>query len=174
MCIGCHKVKSFIIFEHAHILSLETDNKPFLNESAEGRRKTVEIISWSISTKVWDRAGIKLAIPESAVRHASVARHVTDCTTRPGRASFLLIFLFTFGFTFRKHTGNISISEIAISYLFWKTNVSIKSSLILQSTNAVLGLVRIWYYSIALGLFRPRYAIVTVKQDKCRNRVNIG
>ena len=39
---------------------------------------TVEIISWSISTKVWDRAGIELATPGSAVRLASVARHVTD------------------------------------------------------------------------------------------------
>ena len=45
---------------------------------------TVEIISRSISTKVWDRAGIELATPGSAVRLASVARHVTDCTTRPG------------------------------------------------------------------------------------------
>ena len=45
---------------------------------------TAEIISWSISTKVWDRAGIELATPGSAVRHASVARHVTDCATRPG------------------------------------------------------------------------------------------
>ena len=44
----------------------------------------VEIISLSISTKVWDRAGIKLATPGSAVRLASVARHITDCTTRPG------------------------------------------------------------------------------------------
>ena len=43
---------------------------------------TVEIISWSISTKVWDRAGIELATPGSAVRHASVARHVTDCAMR--------------------------------------------------------------------------------------------
>ena len=45
---------------------------------------TIEIISWSISTKVWYRAGIELATPGSAVRHASVARHVTDCATRPG------------------------------------------------------------------------------------------
>ena len=45
---------------------------------------TVEIISWSISTKVWDRTGIELATPGSAVRHAYVARHVTDCATRPG------------------------------------------------------------------------------------------
>ena len=40
---------------------------------------TVEIISWSVSTKVWDRAGIELATPGSAVRHASIARLVTDC-----------------------------------------------------------------------------------------------
>ena len=36
--------------------------------------------------KVWDRAGIELAIPGSAVRLASVARHVTDCATRSGRS----------------------------------------------------------------------------------------
>ena len=48
--------------------------QPFLNEAAEGRRMIVEIISWSISTKVWDRAGIELATPGIAVRHASVAR----------------------------------------------------------------------------------------------------
>ena len=58
--------------------------QPFLNKSAEERRMTVEIISWSISTKVWDRTGIKLATPGSAVRNASVARHVTDCATWPG------------------------------------------------------------------------------------------
>ena len=62
--------------------------QPFLNESAEGRRMTVEIISWSISTKVWDRAGIELATPGIAVRHASVARHATDCATRPGMEHF--------------------------------------------------------------------------------------
>ena len=43
---------------------------------------TIEIISRSISTKVWYRAGIELASPGSAVRHASVARQVTDCATR--------------------------------------------------------------------------------------------
>ena len=58
--------------------------QPFMNDSAEGRRMTVEIISWSISTKVWDRAGIELATPGSAVSFASVTRHVTDCATRPG------------------------------------------------------------------------------------------
>ena len=30
-----------------------------MNDSAEGRRITEEIISWSISTTVWDRAGIR-------------------------------------------------------------------------------------------------------------------
>ena len=66
-------------------LALDAGVQPFLNESAEGRRMTVEIISWSISTKVWDRAGIELATPGSAVRLASVARHVTDCATQPGK-----------------------------------------------------------------------------------------
>ena len=45
---------------------------------------TVEMISGSISTKVWDRAGIELATPGSAVRLTSVARHVTDCAMWPG------------------------------------------------------------------------------------------
>ena len=67
-----------------HILLLVTDKQPFLNESAEGRRMTVEIISRPIPRKVWDLAGIELATPGSAVRRASVVRHVTDCTTRPG------------------------------------------------------------------------------------------
>ena len=45
----------------------------------------IEIISFSISTKVWHRARIKLATPGSAVRHVSAGRHVIDCTTRPCR-----------------------------------------------------------------------------------------
>ena len=57
--------------------------QPFMNESAEGWRMTVEIRLWSISTKVWDRAGVELATPWSAVRHASVARLVTDWATWP-------------------------------------------------------------------------------------------
>ena len=55
--------------------------QPFMNDSAEGRRMTVEIISWSISTKVWDRAGIELATPGSAVSFASVTRHITEWQT---------------------------------------------------------------------------------------------
>ena len=53
----------------------------FLNESAEGRRMTVEIISRSISTKVWDRAGIDLATPGSAVTSPSalLRLRLIDC-----------------------------------------------------------------------------------------------
>ena len=47
---------------------------------------TVEIISWSISTEVWDRAGIELGTPGSAVRLASVAKHVTKHFIPPGQA----------------------------------------------------------------------------------------
>ena len=65
--------------------------------SAEERRMTVEIISRSISTKVWDWAGIKLTTPGSAVRHASVARHITDCAKWPGDVCFShLLQIFTY------------------------------------------------------------------------------
>ena len=37
----------------------------------------IEIISWSLSKKIWDRAGLKLMNPGSSVRH------VTDCATLP-------------------------------------------------------------------------------------------
>ena len=57
---------------------------------------TVEIISRSISTNVWDRTGIELATPGSAVRHASVARHVTHCATRPG---YLTLWAFNLAFS---------------------------------------------------------------------------
>ena len=53
----------------------------------------VEIISRSISTKVWDRAGIELATPGSAVRFASVARHITDCATRPDEYFLCLVYV---------------------------------------------------------------------------------
>ena len=58
------------------VLCAHNWQQPFLNDSAEGWRMTVEIISWSTSMKVWDWAGIKLATPGSAVRLPSVARHV--------------------------------------------------------------------------------------------------
>ena len=70
---------------------------------------TVEIISWSISTKEWDRTGIELATPGSAVRLASVARHVTDCATRPGRSSVMITPLFQFVCIMYKTSLTISI-----------------------------------------------------------------
>ena len=64
-----------------------------MNDSAEGRRMTIEIISWSISTKVWDRARIKLTTPGSAVRFAYVARHFGDFATRPVDKSCKMMFI---------------------------------------------------------------------------------
>ena len=52
-------------------------------------------------------------------------------------------FFVYFRFHFRKAQGNISISEISICNLFRKFNVSIKSPLILRTTNVVLELVTI-------------------------------
>ena len=40
--------------------------------------------------KVWDQARVELATPGSAVRLASVARHVTDCATRPEKGGYPL------------------------------------------------------------------------------------
>ena len=71
-----------------------SDNNP----SWMVQRKGGGGISWSISTKVWDRAGIELANPGSAVRLASGARHVTDCATRPGKIlwnKFLIFLVYT-------------------------------------------------------------------------------
>ena len=65
-----------------HILLLLTDNNPsWINQrKEENDRRNYFMINLHQSM---DRAGIELAIPGSAVRHASVARHVTDCDTRP-------------------------------------------------------------------------------------------
>ena len=49
---------------------------------------TLEIISRSISMKVWDGARIDLATPGFAVKLVSVARHATDYATQPGTLSF--------------------------------------------------------------------------------------
>ena len=77
-----------------HILSLSCNwQQPFLNESAELRRMTIGIILWWISTKVWDGAGIELAAPGSAVRHASVVRHVTNCATPTCSSAYYIICL---------------------------------------------------------------------------------
>ena len=48
----------------------------------------IEIISWSISTKVWYPAGIGLVTPGSAFRLASVARYVTNCATWPVKKQY--------------------------------------------------------------------------------------
>ena len=62
-----------------HILSLVTD-KPFLNDSAGERRISDRRNYFMINLHESMRpAGIELATPGSAVRLASVARHVTDC-----------------------------------------------------------------------------------------------
>ena len=93
MVIGGRSVHLTTLFSWASLNKQLTSNRahtfacnwqqPFMNDSAEGRRMTVEIISWSISTKVWDQAGIELATPGSAVSFASVTGQVTDCATRP-------------------------------------------------------------------------------------------
>ena len=100
MVIAGRSVHLITLFSWASLNKQLTSNRahtfvgnwqqPFMNDSAEGRRMTVEIISWSISTKVWDRARIELATPGSAVSFASVTRHVTDCATRPGKTLIML------------------------------------------------------------------------------------
>ena len=50
--------------------------------------------------KVWDRAGIELATPGSAVRLASVARHITDCAMWP-------VFLFVLFFNLSVEKNNV-------------------------------------------------------------------
>ena len=57
----------------AYILSHVTDNNP--SWISRKRNMTVDIFSWSISTKVWDLAGIELATSGYA------SRFVTDCAT---------------------------------------------------------------------------------------------
>ena len=48
----------------------------------------MEIISRSISTKVWDLAGIELVIPGSAVREVSAVIQITDCAMQPCKKCF--------------------------------------------------------------------------------------
>ena len=73
-----------------------------LLESAEGRRTAVEIISQSISTKVWEQVGIELATPGLAV-HC-----ITYCTTRPGKHEMVL---FTFFILDTGKAGTLANSE---------------------------------------------------------------
>ena len=46
--------------------------------------------------KVWDRARIELVTPGSAVRLASVAKHVTDCAMWPLFLSVIAIAMFKY------------------------------------------------------------------------------
>ena len=57
--------------------SIETN---FLHPKEDDRRNY-----FMINFHAWDQAGIELTTPGSAVRLASVARHVTDCATRPSK-----------------------------------------------------------------------------------------
>ena len=61
--------------------------QPFLNESAEGKRMTLEIISWSISTKVWDQAGIELATPGYVMLCSHMYNMLVQHTTCRGRCN---------------------------------------------------------------------------------------
>ena len=57
----------------------------------------VDIISRSISTKVWGQAGIELTTPGSAIRHVSAVRQVTDCAMWSCTYSIAFFFLFFVG-----------------------------------------------------------------------------
>ena len=63
-------------YEYEYSIPACNWQQPFLNQWKD----TVEIISWSISIKVWDRVRIELSIPGSAVGLA------TDCTMGPGQS----------------------------------------------------------------------------------------
>ena len=65
-----------------HILSLVTDKQSFLNDSAEEENDSRNYFMINLHESM-GRAGIELANPGSAVRLASVARHITDCATPP-------------------------------------------------------------------------------------------
>ena len=54
----------------------------------------------------WYQAGIELANPGSAVRQESVARHVTDCATRPGYFSKVEVHVFWSAFEYRANPGS--------------------------------------------------------------------
>ena len=70
---------------------------------------------------------MELATPGSAVRHASVARHVTDCATRPGMISLATYELLLFGFQnvngFSSPPGMISLATYEL-LLFGFQNVN--------------------------------------------------
>ena len=71
----------------------------------------IEIISRSISMKVWDLAWFELVPAGSAVRHSSVARQVTDCATWPGLWQFIALHYITAKKKNRKKSFMISILD---------------------------------------------------------------
>ena len=80
---------------------------------------TLEIILSLISTKVWDWTGIELATHGSAVRLASVARHVTDCATQPEKKKHSILYshpkqscLRSDGLTIKFKTGNQKVIHV--------------------------------------------------------------
>ena len=79
-----------------------------LLESVEGRRMTIEIISWSISMKIWDWVGIELLTPGSAVRQVSAARHFTYCVMQP--VDKILFVSFT-------------LSLLVVTFVIWADNL---------------------------------------------------
>ena len=61
-----------------HILSLVTDNCLSFFVQVEGVRDDLEIVTWSISTKVVTELGFELVTPGSPVKRA------INCTVEPG------------------------------------------------------------------------------------------
>ena len=82
---------------------------------------SVEIISWSISTKVWDRGGIKLGTPGSAVRLASVARYITDCATQHGNWEIRILIL-----CYTLLTKGLPLLDMRFGYLLHKQPVTVQ------------------------------------------------
>ena len=64
-------------------LWLTTTLLEWISRREENDRKKKK--SRSISTKVWDRARTELETPESAVKRASVVRHISNFATRSGQ-----------------------------------------------------------------------------------------
>ena len=115
---------------------------------------TVEIISWSISTKVWDRTGIELATPGSAVRHASVARHVTNCATQPG---FFCIHLTTY------QTRKLTPMLYIMSWRGWRNKF--RQCIVWKNSNCAVPLFTFQRFSVCNYKFFYDFVIKLVSTD---------
>ena len=148
---------------------------------------TVEFIPWSISTKVWYRAGIELATPGSAVRHASVARHVTDCATRPGaKHSWLDTSMQSchsfhcsntwlsprMSYTIILYMGSTNIKYQSINMAFTNHHLVPTNQLgyykstfgITISQTSLILQITIWYQPINWGITNPHLVSLSAKQ----------